>query len=143
MKAKTTSPKISISIIRAWDKNEIVDLYRAGGWWDMGWDSSENEEIIKGSFLFIAAYDENKNAVGMGRIIADKVSDGYIQDVVVFPEYRNTGIGSRIVSALKNLGELYGLNWIGLISAPGKENFYDRAGFSAMINYTPMLFEKK
>lgn len=109
----------------------------------MGFDSAEIEVIIRGSFFFAVAFDENKNAVGMGRIIADKTSDGYIQDVVVFPEYRNTGIGSRIVSALKKLGDLYGLKWLGLISAPGKENFYNRAGFSPMINYTPMLFEKK
>ncbi|MDO5843775.1 MAG: GNAT family N-acetyltransferase [Methanocorpusculum sp.] len=134
---------MSFSIIRAWDKNEIVDLYRAGGWWDMGWDSAEIEDIIKGSFIFAVAFDENKNAVGMGRIIADKTSDGYIQDVVVFSEYRNSGIGTRIVSALKNLGERYGLKWIGLISAPEKENFYKRAGFTEMVNYTPMLFEKK
>lgn len=135
--------KISIRAIRTWEKNEIIELYRAGGWWELGGNDADVANIIKESFIFVVALNENKNAVGMGRIIADKTSDGYIQDVVVFPEYRNMHIGTRIVSTLKKLGELQGLKWMGLISAPGKENFYKRAGFSEMINYTPMLFEEK
>ena len=78
----------------------------------------------------------------MGRLISDGSSDCYIQDVVVFPEYREMGIGGRIVSALKRIAELTGHTWIGLISAPGKEGFYERAGFSRMENYTPMLTEE-
>lgn len=135
------SGDISIYPVYSWNTAEILELYRAGGWWDMGWDERLIPPILHGSFLFVVACDPQSRAIGMGRIIADGASDGYIQDVVVFPEYRNQGIGSRIVSALRKLGTLYGLSWIGLISAPGKEEFYKRAGFNPMEKYTPMLFE--
>ena len=108
----------------------------------MGWDKSQIPTLINGSYLVIIARDSENNAVGMGRLISDGSSDCYIQDVVVFPEYREQRIGSRIVTALKCIAELTGHTWIGLISAPGKEQFYERAGFSRMENYTPMLKEE-
>lgn len=109
----------------------------------MGWDNGQIPDLIKGSFLVILAVNEQNQAVGMGRLISDGASDGYIQDIVVFPEYRNARIGSRIVEALRSLAALYGHTWTGLISAPGKQQFYERAHFSAMKDYTPMLFEEK
>ena len=30
--------KITLTAVRAWDAEEVIDLYRAGGWWEMGWD---------------------------------------------------------------------------------------------------------
>jgi len=135
-------PEITLSIVRSWNTAEIVDLYRAGGWWDVGYDPNQIPRLLKGSFLAIVALDEDENAVGFGRFISDGASDGYLQDIVVFPEYRGQGIGSRIVAALKKLAVLYGHTWIGLVSLPGKEDFYRRAGFSVMEKYTPMLKEK-
>ncbi|HJJ31149.1 MAG TPA: GNAT family N-acetyltransferase [Methanocorpusculum sp.] len=133
---------VTLSLVRTWDVNEIIDLYRAGGWWEMGYDKDQIPGLLDGSFLVIIAKDEHDNAVGMGRVISDGASDGYLQDIVVFPEYRDQGIGSRIVSALKRLALLYGLTWLGLIALPGKEEFYKRNGFSAMDKYTPMLKEE-
>lgn len=134
--------EITLTAVRAWSAEEVIDLYRAGGWWEMGWDKSQIPTLINGSYLVIIARDLENNAVGMGRLISDGSSDCYIQDVVVFPEYREQRIGSRIVTALKRIAELTGHTWIGLISAPGKEQFYERAGFSRMENYTPMLREE-
>ena len=134
--------EITLTAVRAWSAEEVIDLYRAGGWWEMGWDKSQIPTLINGSYLVIIARDSENNAVGMGRLISDGSSDCYIHDVVVFPEYREQRIGSRIVAALKRIAELTGHTWIGLISAPGKEQFYERAGFSRMENYTPMLKEE-
>ncbi|HJJ90332.1 MAG TPA: GNAT family N-acetyltransferase [Methanocorpusculum sp.] len=125
--------------IRNWNESEIVDIYRAGGWWEMGWDITNITSLIHGSFLFIIAIDVTTgHAIGMGRIIADGTSDGYIQDVAVLHHYRKRGIGTTIVTLLRSLGNALGLSWLGLISAPGKENIYKHAGFSIMKNYTPM-----
>ena len=138
----TAPEKITLTAIRAWSAEEVIDLYRAGGWWEMGWDKNQIPTLINGSYLVLIARDSENNAVGMGRLISDGSSDCYIQDVVVFQEYRGMGIGSRIVNTLKRIAELTGHTWIGLISAPGKEKFYKRAGFSIMENYTPMLKEE-
>jgi len=107
----------------------------------MGWDIAHIPRLISGSFLVIVATDQNGNAIGMGRLISDGASDCYIQDIVVFSDYRHRGIGRRIVSALKKYAILTGHTWIGLISLPGREEFYKHIGFSIMEKYTPMLKE--
>jgi len=142
-KTPLSKEEITLSEVRSWNSSEIVDLYRTGGWWDMGWSTDRIAQILDGSFILIIAHDDQNRAVGMGRIISDGIADGYIQDVVVFPEYRGRGIGERIAKTLRQLGSAHGLTWIGLISAPEKESIYLRAGFSEMKNYTPMLFENE
>ena len=51
---------------------EIVELYRAGGWWQ---ESPANrgriEPMIRGSFCFIVARTAAGKIVAMGRVISD------------------------------------------------------------------------
>lgn len=133
--------EITLSLIRRWNTDELVELYRSGGWWNMGYDKTQIPHIVEGSSFVVIAKDSNDTAVGFGRFIGDGISDGYLQDIVVFPEFRGQGIGSRIVSALRSLALSFGYKWIGLVSAPGKETFYRRTGFTEMKNYIPMLKE--
>ncbi len=132
---------IAVQLVQAWDGNEIANLYRAGGWWKEEYDPKELSRLILGSFLFVVAVDlKTGRAVGMGRVIADGVSDGYIQDLVVLPEYRKTGIGARIVSILVKKCVERGISWIGLIAEPGTENFYLPFGFHPLEGHTPLIF---
>lgn len=138
-KPGNTTPEITYRAIRKWPDTEIIDLYRAGGWWEMGWDKTSITPLIRGSYLFIIALDTTTGrAIGMGRILSDGVSDGYIQDIVVLPNYRERGIATTIAHLLKNLSTASGITWIGLIAAPGRHSLYQRAGFSQMNNHTPM-----
>ncbi|CAJ37962.1 GNAT family N-acetyltransferase [Methanocella arvoryzae] len=133
---------IEIRHVEARDVSEIADLYRAGGWWQEAWDTEGITPLIKGSSAFVVAIDrKTSRAIGMGRLISDDVSDGYIQDVVVYPQYRKSGIGGRIVSALVASGKSKGLGWIGLIAQPGSELFYTELGFQPMKGHTPMLYK--
>jgi GNAT superfamily N-acetyltransferase len=132
---------IAVQLVQAWDGDEIANLYRAGGWWKEEYDPKELSRLILGSFLFVIAEDlKTGRAVGMGRVIADGVSDGYIQDLVVLPEYRKTGIGARIVSVLVKKCVERGISWIGLIAEPGTENFYLPFGFHPMEGHTPLIY---
>ena len=132
---------IAVQLVQAWDGDEIADLYRAGGWWKEEYDPKELSRLIQGSFLFVIAEDpKTGRAVGMGRVIADGVSDGYIQDLIVLPEYRKTGIGARIVSTLVKKCVERGISWIALIAEPGTENFYLPFGFHPMEGHTPLIY---
>ncbi len=135
-------PLQEIRLVKGWDTDQIVALYRSGGWWKEGYDKAGIPGLITGSFLFAVAIEaETGAAVGMGRIISDGVSDGYIQDLVVLPAYRGCGIGRMIVTVLVREGRRKGLVWIGLVSQPGCEEFYSDLGFKRMEGYTPLLFE--
>ena len=78
----------------------------------------------------------------MGRLISDGVSDAYIQDLVVLPEYRDKGIGREIVKTLINHCKKKGIHWVGLIAEPDQDGFYSNLGFKQMKNYIPMKYEK-
>ena len=119
---------------------EITDLYREQGWWQAG--DNENPQLIPrliaGSHCFVIALKED-DIVGMGRAISDGVSDAYIQDLTVRREYRNQGIGLRILQTLLERLRDDGLHWIGLIAEPGSFDVYRRAGFQEMSACIPML----
>ncbi len=133
----------TIRLVHSWDEIEIADLYRAGGWWKEEYDPGELRHLIQGSYLFAVAVDtKTGRAIGMGRVISDGVSDGYIQDLVVLPEYRKTGIGTQIVSTLVKKCVEQGVFWIGLIAEPDTEKFYLPLGFQPMEGHTPLLYQR-
>lgn len=133
---------ITVKIVRSWDEKEIAALYCAGGWWKEEYKTEDLPHLILGSFAFAVATDtKTGHAVGMGRVIADGVSDGYIQDLVVLPEYRKSGVGTQIVAALVTRCLQSGITWIGLIAEPDTEKFYLPLGFHPMEKHIPLLFQ--
>jgi ribosomal protein S18 acetylase RimI-like enzyme len=133
--------QIEVKIVSSWPEKEIVELYKVGGWWKKSYDSSGIKYLIKGSLAFVVAVDnKTKKAIGMGRIISDGVSDAYFQDILVLPEYRNMGIGVKIVKTLLNFCSSKKISWIGLIAEPNQDRFYSTLGFKKMEKYVPMKY---
>jgi predicted N-acetyltransferase YhbS len=67
--------------------------------------------------------------IGIGRAISDGAYEAGLYDLAVSPSAQGRGLGRRIVELL--MADLGGCNVI-FFSAPGKEGFYRRLGFSAM-----------
>jgi aralkylamine N-acetyltransferase len=133
---------IAVTVVHAWDEKEIAALYKAGGWWKDEYKTEDLRHLIRGSFAFAVAVDaKTGRAIGMGRVIADGVSDGYIQDLVVLPQYRKSGVGTQIVAALVNRCLQSGVTWIGLIAEPDTEKFYRPLGFHPMEGHVPLIFQ--
>jgi ribosomal protein S18 acetylase RimI-like enzyme len=134
--------EIEIMIIKSWRNDEIIDLYKEGGWWKDQYDESSIDQLILGSYLFVLALSKKrKNPIGMGRILSDGISDAYIQDLVVKKKYRNKGVGKRIVRFLVEYCLSNGIKWISLISEPNQDSFYVKLGFEYMKNYIPMKYQ--
>jgi len=132
--------QIKIKLVDAWPEEDIVNLYKAGGWWKDYYKPSGIKNLIRGSFAFAVAVDKNK-AIGMGRVISDGVSDAYIQDTVVLPEYRGKGVGSEIIKILLKYCLSKKILWIALIAEPNQDKFYATLGFEKMQNYVPMKYK--
>ncbi|HOF05501.1 MAG TPA: GNAT family N-acetyltransferase [Syntrophales bacterium] len=118
----------------------IVRLYETAGWW--AGQVRESPELVRrivtGSHCFVLAR-EGEEIVGMGRAISDGVSDAYIQDVSVHPDFRRQGIGSRIVREILLRLRNDGLQWIGLVAGRNTLPFYRRLGFEELPAATAML----
>lgn len=101
---------------------------------EAGWGTYEDlyalQSGLDNSLYHIGAREGNAT-VGMGRVIGDGTITFYIQDLIVKPEYQGLGIGShlmqRIMVYLKSKAAKGAV--IGLMSARGKEAFYEKFGF--------------
>lgn len=136
--------QIEIRFVTSWPVDDIVELYKAGGWWKNTYDKAGIPALIAGSLAFIVAIDEKTGkTVGMGRAISDGVSDAYIQDLVVIASYRGKNIGKKIVQQLTEYCLSKGIVWIGLIAEPGSSRFYTSLGFTTMEQHIPMRYTKE
>ncbi|HPV14946.1 MAG TPA: GNAT family N-acetyltransferase [Candidatus Cloacimonadota bacterium] len=136
---------IHIGIVKEADAAQVLELYRLAGWWEMDDDPKHEQkvaEIIANTWRFVIVKSDDK-IVGMGRAISDGVSDAYIQDVTVHPAWRGKGLGKAIIRTLVERLKQDGLGWIGLISEPGYERFYQSLGFGVMQSYTPFLLKRE
>ena len=125
------------------DIEQLKILYRESNWWSEDNDASDPDlinKIIRGSFCFVIA-TLNERIIGMGRAISDGISDAYIQDMAVLPEFRGNGIGVLIMDELIRFLQEKKVNWITLISEPKAVSFYERYGFSLMKDYVPFTLK--
>lgn len=135
---------IQIEIVKQADAAQVLNLYRLAGWWEMDDDPRHEQKvaaIIANTWRFVIARSGDA-IIGMGRAISDGVSDAYIQDVTVHPRWRGKGLGKAIIRTLVERLQQDGLGWIGLISEPGYERFYQGLGFGVMQDYTPFLLKR-
>ena len=110
-------------------------LYRIAGWVDDE-DGCGFLAAALGNSCAVCVGRCEGRVIGMGRALGDGVSDAYIQDVVVDPEFRRRGVGGAIVRALAAELRGRGVDWIGLVGAPGTEEFYRSLGFESPAGFT-------
>ena len=126
-------------LTRDLDPADVLRLYAGPGWWDPGDDLEAVPRLLAGSFQVAAAFDGGR-LVGMARVLSDGASDAYIQDVVVEPDHRGQGIGGGLVRMLVKELRTAGVSWIGLVGAPGTEEFYRKLGFAPLEKHIPMRY---
>jgi spermidine synthase len=136
---------IKISIIDNFSADmleRIAELYRCANWISPDGDTGFLKPALQGSTLVAGAF-VNGNIVGIARVLSDGVSDAYIQDVVVDPDFRKQGIGAGLINILVERLQKIGIDWIGLVGEPGTEKFYSELNWVAKPGYTLWQFETK
>ncbi len=88
------------------------------------------------SFLVNAVCDGK--SVGIVRVLTDMLTDAYITDVIVSPDFQGRGLGRKlldqVVSQLKELSVNNVKLACSLYANPGKETFYEKFGFQKLPN---------
>ena len=106
-------------------------LFQSTGWNSFyNTDASTIERAISNSTFAVSAYSKGK-LVGFARAVSDKVMYATIYDVIVLPEYKSKGIGSKLVTNITKQCKDAGVFSVHLFAADGTEVFYNQQGFKA------------
>jgi GNAT superfamily N-acetyltransferase len=99
----------------------------------VGWHLFDQDTIEAGlvnSLYGICAVADG-SVVGAARVVGDGCTVFYVQDVIVHPDYQGQGIGAAIMERVMAYIGAHACRCavVGLMSALGKEGFYERYGF--------------
>lgn len=109
---------------------EFCELSNSVGF---GYPNIEQIEIALRNSIYTASVEVNNKIIRMGRLIGDGARIYDVQDVFVNPKYQGQRIDTLIVEELlshikTNKPKEFSV-MVGLMSAKGKEEFYERFGF--------------
>ena len=95
------------------------------------------EMAVNNCLYSVVAYLDDE-PVGMGRVVGDGAVICYIQDLIVVPNMHGKGIGTKIIIELidyvKSITEEGSTMMLDLMSAVGRDTFYEKFGFISRPN---------
>ena len=120
--------EFSIREYAGYQETEILRLYESVGWTNY----VNNPDMLKNAYAhslkILGAY-EGEKLLGIIRVVGDGCSVVVIQDILVFPEFQRSGIGTALISKVL---ELYQDVYQKLLLTDDTEKtirFYKSAGF--------------
>lgn len=109
---------------------DIAALRRSVGWGGM---EAELGNPALRDYLRIACYDEEK-MVGFLAVVSNGVTDAYIQDVMVRPDYQGKGVGRSLMNRAIERLKADHIYMISVIYGEEKlRPFYEKFGFCTML----------
>lgn len=88
---------IKLKEIKDYNEVDILELYQSVGWTNYTDKPKMLKESFKNSLYVVGAYDE-KQLVGLIRVVGDGHSIIYIQDILVLPNYQRQGLGRILIN---------------------------------------------
>jgi GNAT superfamily N-acetyltransferase len=108
--------------------NELFALRQSVGWGTGVF--GDYEQGLEHSLFGVCAVFQSE-VIGTARVVGDSRTVFYIQDVIVKPECQKQGIGlalmNQVMEFIKENASPGAM--VGLMSAQGKEGFYEKFGF--------------
>jgi GNAT superfamily N-acetyltransferase len=111
---------------RAIPAEGVLALFRAEGWWPER--SVEQISAVLGAAPAAGAWHGDE-LVGFARAVTDHVLRCYVEDVIVSPGLRGTGIGRALLDCL--LEQLRPIPVVTLFCSPRLVSYYESIGFHA------------
>jgi len=121
--------------------NQLHELY-LNEWWTQDRTLEETKKCISGSQVCIGVIDEDKNLVGFIRVITDFIFKALIFDLIINKNYRNKGIGKKLLEEILSHKKLKDIKHFELYCLPELEKLYKQFGFSSNIGGIQLLRRK-
>lgn len=109
---------------------EIADLREAVGWSRM--ESSYSNPLLT-SYYHISVYDGSA-LIDYIDCVSNGVTDAYIQDLMIHPNYQKHGIGTKLMNDMLAYLKSRHIFMISVIFEEGLRPFYERFGFCSMLS---------
>ncbi len=100
----------------------------------VGWNRMENEHRnpLLTSYYHIAAY-EKEALIGYIDCVSNGVTDAYIQDLMVHPDYQGRGIGTDLMKKMIDYLRQKRIYMISVVFDESLKAFYEKFGFYNML----------
>lgn len=108
---------------------ELVGLYASVGWSAYASDADSLVRAVEQSFYVVSARDSSGGLVGLARAISDDVSICYLQDILVSPDQKRSGIGRALVERVLERYAHVRQKVLLTDDEPGQRLFYESIGF--------------
>ena len=100
--------------------------------------TKEQAEIVLSNTTFIVNAVYEGKSVGIVRILTDMLTDAYITDVIVNPDFQGRGLGKQLLDKTLEYLKYHSVENVklacSLYANPDKEAFYEKFGFRKLPN---------
>ncbi len=122
------------------DLYQLQELFNLAAFWAKGRSIEDLGVAIANSDPVISACD-NKQLIGFARATSDCIYRATIWDVVIHPDYRNLGLGNKLVSKALSHPRVRCVERIYLMTTH-QQGFYKKIGFQPNTTTTMVLYNQ-
>jgi N-acetylglutamate synthase-like GNAT family acetyltransferase len=119
------------------DYLQLQQLFHEAAFWAQDRKIKDWEVAIANSEPVISVWD-GKRLIGFARATSDGIYRATIWDVVIHPDYRGTGLGSKLVETVLSHPQISLVERVYLMTTH-QQHFYQRIGFECNSSTTMVL----
>jgi N-acetylglutamate synthase-like GNAT family acetyltransferase len=119
------------------DLYQLQELFNIAAFWAKKRSIEDMSIAIANSQPVISVHNKER-LIGFARATSDGIYRATIWDVVIHPEYRGTGLGSKLVETLLNHPHMQRVERVYLMTTH-QQGFYKKIGFQSNSSTTMVL----
>lgn len=120
------------------DIEQLQKLFTLAAFWAKERSIEDLKEAIKNSEPVIAVWNKQQ-LIGFARATSDGVYRATIWDVVIHPDFRGTGLGSKLVETVLSHPRMNKVERVYLMTTH-QQKFYEKIGFEQNISTTMVIY---
>ncbi|MGP4072867.1 GNAT family N-acetyltransferase [Piscibacillus sp. B03] len=98
----------------------------------VGWERRERDypKLFERCNFWAGVRNEDQKLIGFGYVCGMGLEHGYLEDIIIHPDYQGQGIGIDLVKELLKESRRYGLDIVTVTYEESKTSFYEKCGFT-------------
>ncbi|MGB3649618.1 MAG: GNAT family N-acetyltransferase [Rivularia sp. (in: cyanobacteria)] len=122
------------------DLLQLQELFANGAFWARERNIEDLAEAIANSEPVIAVWNKQQ-LIGFARATSDGVYRATIWDVVIHPDFRGTGLGSKLVETVLSHPRMSKVERVYLMTTH-QQKFYEKIGFEQNTSTTMVIYNR-